>query len=255
MNEVAKVDQPTNVIEATSVDQISAVMRVIERAATNPDVDITKMERLLEMQERILDRQAATDYAASMALAQAEMEPIARDAKNDQTNSSYATLAAVAKQATPIASRHGFSLEFYEGECSKDGHVRICVDVRHSGGHTKTRHVDLALDKTGIAGKVNKTDIHAKKSSITYGRGILFTMVFNLATEDDDGNAAGAAARDTITADQFRTLRDKIEQADADEDALCKHFKVEGLMDLRQDGFGYALALLDQKIAKAKADA
>ena len=49
---------------------------VIERAALNPEVDIDKMERLLQMQERVLDRQALMAYSASMAAMQTELPKV-----------------------------------------------------------------------------------------------------------------------------------------------------------------------------------
>ena len=48
----------------------AAIIQVIERAASNPNVDIDKMERLLLMQERILEREAKAAYAADLALMQ-----------------------------------------------------------------------------------------------------------------------------------------------------------------------------------------
>ena len=46
---------------------ISAIVSVIERVAMNKDIDVDKMERLLAMQERILDRQAKQQFAFDMA--------------------------------------------------------------------------------------------------------------------------------------------------------------------------------------------
>jgi hypothetical protein len=43
----------------------------------------------------------------------------------------------------------------------------------------------------GIQGKVNKTQIHAYKSTFTYAKNTLTCAVFNVATgDDDDGNGA-----------------------------------------------------------------
>ena len=44
----------------------AAIIQVIERAATDASVDVDKMERLLAMQERIMDRQAAAAKARQL---------------------------------------------------------------------------------------------------------------------------------------------------------------------------------------------
>ena len=68
----------------------TAIIRVIERAALNPDVDIDKMERLLQMQERVLDRQSLMAYSSAMAAMQTELPSIAERGKGN--NGHYATL-------------------------------------------------------------------------------------------------------------------------------------------------------------------
>jgi len=45
----------------------AAIIQVIERAARDPNIDIDKMERLLQMQERIVARQAKAAYADALA--------------------------------------------------------------------------------------------------------------------------------------------------------------------------------------------
>ena len=61
--------------------QSDNVLTVISRAAVDPKVDIDKMERLLVMQESIMDRQARSSFNRDMAKLQAEMPTIAKDGK------------------------------------------------------------------------------------------------------------------------------------------------------------------------------
>ena len=39
-----------------------ALMGVIERVASDPNTDIAKLEKMLDMQERVLDRNAAQSF-------------------------------------------------------------------------------------------------------------------------------------------------------------------------------------------------
>lgn len=252
MNEIAQVEK-TNVAEVEPVGQAAAMMEVISRAATDPNVDVDKMERLFALQSQMMDREAARAFADAMSSAQAEIEPVARDKRNNQTGSDYAKLESIAKSIQPIIAKHGFSLSFGTDDCPREGFHRVTCDVMHRDGHTVRRHADLPADSAGIKGQVNKTPMHAFGSTMTYGRRYLTLLIFNISTADDDGNAAGDGP--TITVDQFQSLREKIETAGADEAKMCTHFKIGELHELPQMKYGQADALLDAKIAKAQADA
>ena len=58
------------------------LVAMIERAARDPSVDLERMERLMQMQERGALRQAEGEFNDAMALVQQELAPIARDCNN-----------------------------------------------------------------------------------------------------------------------------------------------------------------------------
>lgn len=184
-------------LQTAEQSQATGIIQVIERAALNPDVDVDKMERLLSMQERILERQAEQSFNDSMRQAQIAMPTIDKDADNQQTNSKYARYESMNRAIKPIYTEHGFSLQFGTDDSPLDAHIRIICDVSHSGGHTKRFHYDLPPDGAGIKGTVNKTGVHASASTVSYGKRYLAAMIFNLTIggEDDDGNAAGGDTR------------------------------------------------------------
>jgi hypothetical protein len=174
-------------------NETAAILQVIERAATNPDVDIDKMERLFSMHERMKQREAERAFADAMAAAQAEMPVVVRNLRNNQTNSRYADIAAIAKAVNPIITKHGFSLSFGTDASRLDDHYCITCTVSHEGGHSKHYQADIPADGTGMKGNANKTATHAFGSTMSYGRRYLTLLIFNIATgDDDDGNRAGA---------------------------------------------------------------
>jgi hypothetical protein len=178
--------------ELVAYDQQAHYMSVVERLASNPDVDVDKLQKILDMQEHQLNRDAEKAYNSDMVLAQAEIRVVVKNKHNQQTRSDYADLTAIIASAKPIYTNHGFALSFYEGVSPKEKHIRVMVDVLHRMGHKETRFHDVPLDMFGIAGKANKTLVHGGGSSISYGRRYLTCMVFNIPTgDDDDGNAAG----------------------------------------------------------------
>lgn len=171
----------------------NALIQVIERAASNPNIDVEKMERLLAMQERILDRNAEVAFNEAMRAAQEEMPKVLRNKRNDQTNSNYADLEKVNEIIVPVYVHHGFSLSFGTADTPTPGHIRITCLVSHVAGHSRPYFCDMPLDIAGIKGNQNKTPTHAHGSTMSYGRRYLTLLIFNitLTNEDNDGNGLG----------------------------------------------------------------
>jgi hypothetical protein len=166
------------------------MLAMIERAARDPNVDIDKLERLFALHERSQDEARKSAYNSAMAIVQAKIKPVYRDAVNKQTGSPYATLEAISDAITPIYTAEGFSLSYDTADCPTAGYIRIVCDVMHSAGHTeKDKHFDLPLDDAGLKGNTNKTPIQASGSTISYGRRYLKCMIFDvtLTNEDNDG--------------------------------------------------------------------
>ena len=195
--------------------------------AVEKGADVDKLEKLMELKMRWDANEAKKAFNSSMVLAQGEMPVVPKDKKNTQTNSMYAKYETILKYTKPIYTKHGFSLVYSEGEAKRDDEIRIVVDIMHREGHTEQRFTDIPLDMTGIKGTVNKTKTHGKGSSITYGKGYLIKMVFNIPTGDDDnGNAAGA---EYITEDQAFNINNLISEKKLDESKILKFARAESV--------------------------
>lgn len=170
------------------------LLAVVMRAATSPDVDIGKMERLLDLRERLEAKQAETQFAEAMNDAQAEVTRVSADAVNPQTRSAYATYGQLDKALRPVYTKHGFSLSFDTEESPKADHVRVLCYVSHRAGHTRTYRADVPADGKGAKGNDVMTKTHAFGSGTSYGMRYLLKMIFNVAIgdSDDDGNGGEA---------------------------------------------------------------
>src|SRR4051794_30455432 len=89
-----------------------SLLNFIERASRDDSIDLEKLERLLQMQERLVAEDARKAFNAAMSAAQGQMRPVWRDAANSQTNSRYAKLETIDDKIRPIYTEHGFSLTF-----------------------------------------------------------------------------------------------------------------------------------------------
>ena len=194
-----------------SAGNATSLLQAIERAASNPQTDIEKMERLFAMHQKMVAQEAEAAFNGAMARAQAKIGPVAHNASNTQTSSRYAKLAAINKAITPIYTAEGLSISFDTAACPIKEYLRVVAIVSHAQGHSRQYHLDLPLDNVGIKESVNKTKVHATGSTNSYGRRYLALMIFNVSTEDDtDGNQPRTAG---MPDEEFQALAKSIKSA------------------------------------------
>lgn len=249
----------TAVVQSHPASDTAALIQMIERVALNPAVDIDKMERLLEMQERILDRNAKTAYAAALADMQAELPVIEKrgrievrkkDAAGDRTgdlqqSTPYALWEDINEAIRPVLQKHGFALSFRTGQTA-DGRVSVTGILSHREGHQEETTMVLQHDSTG-----SKNAVQAIGSSTSYGKRYTAAALLNLTArgEDDDARAAGAPM--PISPDQLSKLRGLIDEVGGDTAKLCAHFKIDALPDLPVARFAEAVGIVELRRRKA----
>lgn len=183
--DVAVLDQAPPAV----VSQATSLLQAITAAASNPQTDIEKMERLFRMHQEMVKAEAEAAFNAALARAQAKIIPIATNAENAHTRSRYAKLEAINRQIVPIYTAEGLSVSFDSGESPVQGWQRTEATVSHRDGHSRKYHLDLPPDAEGAKGNLNKTMVQATGSTNSYARRYLTNMIFNVSTFDDnDGN-------------------------------------------------------------------
>jgi hypothetical protein len=173
-----------------------ASWQIFERLARDPNVDVDRLERLIQMHERATARVAQEQFNAAMTAAQKEMRSVAPDAYNPQTKSRYASYEALDRALRPIYTAHGFGLSFNTGESSVADSVLVLCKVSHAGGHAEVYHIVIPADGKGAKGGDVMTKTHATGAAVSYGMRYLLKMIFNVAVgeADDDGNTASVKA-------------------------------------------------------------
>lgn len=238
-------------IQPAPQSETAAIISMVDRFARDPNVDIAKIERLMEMRERIEAKAAETAFNVAMKNAQAEMRPVGADALNPQTKSKYATYAKLDSVLRPIYTKHGFSLSFDEDDSPKADHIRVVCYVAHEGGHTRTYRKDMPADGKGAKGGDVMTKTHATGAAASYGARYLIKGIFNIAVGEDDrdGNEPpqSEADRPLISEEQVMQLRELLESEGKDESRFKGLINVETLGDIYADKFQAAVALIKQK--------
>lgn len=249
MTEVAKFTDHAPAYERPADPMVS----MIERVVMDPQADLDKLERMLAMKERMDAESARRQFSEAMAACQSEIEPVARNKTNDQTRSRYADLAAIYTACKPIIAKHGFSFSTFPASSEKPGYMGVRWTLRHEAGHEESDVAEIPLDDKGMKGTANKTQTHAFGSTASYARRYLFCMIFDIATGDDnDGNRN---APDTVSADQYIALRDKLEHSGMPEATFHAAFGHRDpdnadLHEFPASRFDEAMKRLDAYIAK-----
>ena len=230
-NEVAvrkatKATTPRVVPETSPV----AVMEMIERVASNPTVNPDNLEKLLSLQERILDRQAKLAFNEAFVVMAPKLPQVTKDGRiivrekttsgrrdgEETQNTPYAKWETISPAILPILSDHGFSIR-HRTETAPDGKIRI-VAVLYGHGHEETSYMDFELDSTG-----SKNNAQARVSATTYGRRITACTLINVVGrgEDDDGQSSGRpiVAGDPLTPEQLERIAAFIKAVECPEES------------------------------------
>ena len=157
--------------------QVTPILSMIERVATDPNADIEKLEKMLDMQERVLNRESEMEYNAAMSALQAEMPTIHKGGKAH--NSTYARYEDINAAIKPLLARNGFSVSFRSD--FNNNMLEVKGIIAHKSGHREETTMCLPYDTSG-----SKNGIQAIGSSVTYGKRYVLCMLFNIATSDDD---------------------------------------------------------------------
>jgi hypothetical protein len=242
-HEAKKTDVSTSVADANSF------LEFIAQAARDPAVDVSKMERLFEMRERMLARDAHLQFNAALKQAKEQMPAVLKNKYNEQTKSHYANLESVSDAMDPIITANGFSLTFGTAPTTLEGHYLVTCTLAHEGGHEKAYEAPIPIDSAGIKGTANKTLTHAFGSTMSYGRRYLKMMIFDVKTTDDDGNSAGKPVEEVefISDEQLAELRAAMKKTNTDEAKFAAYLKEPTLGALTVTKFEQAMAALRAK--------
>lgn len=212
------------IAEARPADQLpiapaqtegAAILSVIERMATNPDIDPDRIERFIALKERMDKEAARKSFAAALAECQAEIPAIEergqikygkKNAEGEDTGPTYALWEDINETIRPILKRHGFALSFRTGQ-TPEGRIVVTGVLSHRDGHFEETSMSLMHDSSG-----GKNAVQAIGSSISYGKRYTAGALLNFTSrgEDDDGEAGGKLLTKAQARAPWQELDDEI---------------------------------------------
>jgi hypothetical protein len=161
----------------------SALMKIIERAAMDPQFDVAKLEKLLDMKDTWEANEARKAFNQSFAAFKAEaVEVIKNRSVTDGPlkNKRYAELFSVVNAVTPALSRNGLSAAWKLTKDEKDW-IEVTCTIRHVLGHSESVSMSGPPDAGGA-----KNAIQARASTITYLERYTLKAICGVAEQGDD---------------------------------------------------------------------
>lgn len=241
--------------EIEIVSESAAIIQLIERAASNPNVDIDKMERILNMRREMQRDQAKAAFMSALADMQTELPAIQERGEikiGSGKPQRYALWEDINDAIKPVLARHGFALSFKTGQ--SEAKISVTGILGHRLGHSEETTMLLPLDTSG-----SKNAVQAVGSSTSYGKRYTAAALLNLTSrgEDDDGKAAGLGP--SITEDQVREINKLIAEIGAPLDKVLEHVGAESVAAMTAAQFEKASHALGQRkrerAAKGKPEA
>ena len=167
--------------------QTTLYLDLITRAAADPNVDVAKMQALLDMQERIMGRQAEMEFNTAFSAMEPKIPRIKKDGLVEYKGSKafkFATWEAIDHAIRPILREHGFSLSFQTAPAPNG--MTVTGTLLHTSGHSRSSSILLAVDTSG-----GKNAIQGTGSTFSYGCRYTTRMLLNIVTDDDDDGRRG----------------------------------------------------------------
>jgi hypothetical protein len=163
----------------------SLIQLAIERG-----LDTDKLEKLMDLRNKEIERQAKLAFDDAFARMQAEFGPVVRSktAKGDDGKPmyAYAPLEALQDAVGAIIAKHGFSYSW--NEVNVEGGKRVTMTITgHGASRTSTFDVPM------VQGTRRMSPVQVMGAMSTYGRRYTFLAGFGIVVQDEDDDAQAAS--------------------------------------------------------------
>lgn len=178
-------DPPAPEPEVALVPDSSVGM--FERLARDSSVPVEKLEKLIELQERIMRHQAKAEFDGAFAQMQGDIPIITERGEivvKGELRSRFARLEDILEVVKPVLQKHGFALRFRATAGATPGRIKIIGILSHRSGHSEEDEFEAPADDSG-----SKNTIQAIGSTRSYGQRYTTISLLNIVTRgaDDDG--------------------------------------------------------------------
>lgn len=160
--------------------QENSLFALIDKALNKENIDISVIEKMLDMQERIMNKNAEMQFNADFSIMSSDLPAVSRSKKGH--NGKYAPIEKINEEIKPVLEKYGFAVSF-SIEQNENRVTAKCI-LRHKGGHKEETSVTVFNDQSG-----SKNPAQAVGSAITYAKRYALCAMLNISLEDVDDDA------------------------------------------------------------------
>lgn len=230
--------------QSVSVQRETAtILDTIARAASDPSVDVAKLERLLAIQERLLADQRRTSFMASLARLQERLPQIAKSGTildaNRNVRNHFAKIEDIDRAIRPLCADEGFSFSFDSADSPKG--IAYSCQMSHRDGHHETKTLTLPIDSGA-----GRNAVQSIGSTTSYARRYLLGMHLNLVTREEDDDGGGGAAA-TVTAEQAAHLKSALGNVGGNEARFLNWLAAASFEEIAAANYSRAVKFIEEK--------
>ena len=208
--------KPQQIIDSNELQNITPLSLIA--MAIDKNVDINRLEKLVELQERFEKKEAEKAYWTAMTKFKKDYVMPKKDAKANiqladgkKISYTYTSIGHNVEQVTQKLAQHGFSIK-WEYKNLDTGLIQVTCIIAHCAGHSERVVLSAPPDTKGL-----KNNLQAIGSTTTFLRRYTMSAALGIASQDDDdddGNLADntKASNGAITEDQRRMFINFIEK-------------------------------------------
>lgn len=158
---------------------------MFERVLTDASVDVSKLEALIGLNERVMDRAAKAAFDDAFSRMWPKLPEIAERGtirnKDGSTKSRYAKYEDIQEAVRPVLAKFGFAMRHRTEFPENKGNVIRIVGILSGHGHTEESVFEAPPDKNDY-----RTAIQDQGSTVSYGKRYTTCDLLNIITRGQD---------------------------------------------------------------------
>lgn len=185
MSEALTMRQKADIAtQPKSVSEPASMLQVIAGAAANPACDVQKMQALLDLQDKLIERDARKEFSAAMANACGEIPQVEKNGTvslNGKGGYKFTKWEDMDRAIRPILARHSLRLSFNTRPSEGSSNKVIIGTISHANGQSQSAEIELPID----AGQ-GRNSLQGFGSTISYGKRYCAEMLLNIVRTEED---------------------------------------------------------------------
>jgi len=223
------------------------------RLAIERDLDVEKLERLVALRERVMDREAAQAFAGALASFQRDCPPVRRNRtgkivmkSGGSYSYSYADMEQIVRTVSPHAHAHGLSWGF-DTEDVADNRLRGIATLRHVLGHSITASHTVPVENVSGMSPQQKPG-----AARMYACRVALTNALGLTTTDQDGDGQDPLAAEPLDAEQVGWIDELLHDLHGDRARFLIALRAGTMGDLTRGQWRQILTMLRAKAVETQ---